>query len=132
MIKLLQLDDWVLCRLYNKKNKWEKLNDETTSHVSTEASHDMTMTPESDIEHEHELHSNEFGLFDQIMNQTQTQTQTQSRFRPAEPVEAVSNYIQAASLVQKQEESDWMWGLNLEEIQSSLLQFDGSNQDLFF
>lgn len=123
--KLLQLDDWVLCRLYNKKNNWEKLNDENTSHVSTEASHGMsTMTPESDIEHEHELHSKEFDMFDQFMNQTPTQIQ------PTQPTEAVSSFIQPPA-VQKQEESDWMWGLNLDEFQNSLLQFD-TNQDLYF
>ncbi|KAF3326986.1 NAC domain-containing protein 68-like protein [Carex littledalei] len=121
----LRLDDWVLCRLYNKKNNWEKLHDENTSHVSTEASHDMTMTPESDIEHEHELHSKEFDLVEQFMNQTPTHIQ------PAQPTEAVSSFIQAPA-VQKQEESDWMWGLNLDEIQNSLLQFDASNQDLYF
>jgi hypothetical protein len=129
--ELLQLDDWVLCRLYNKKNNWEKLHG-NTSHVSTEASHDTTMTPESDIEHEHEheheLHS-EFDLLDQFINHTQSLNQPAKLSRPSEDV---SSYIQAPAPVQKQEESDWMWGLNLEEIQSSLLQFDGSNQDLFF
>jgi hypothetical protein len=113
--------------LYNKKNNWEKLHDENTSHVSTEASHDTTMTPESDIEHEHghELHS-EFDFLDQLINQNQ------SLGKLVEPSEAVSSFIQAPAPVQKQEESDWMWGLNIEEIQRSLLQFDASNQDLFF
>ncbi|XP_078152145.1 NAC domain-containing protein 68-like [Carex rostrata] len=121
----LRLDDWVLCRLYNKKNNWEKLHDENTSHVSTEASHDMsTMTPESDIEHEHELHSKEFDMLDPFMNQTPTQIQSTQK------TEAVYSFIQPPA-VQKQEESDWMWGLNLDELQNSLLQFD-TNQDLYF
>ncbi|KAJ4807028.1 NAC domain-containing protein 68 [Rhynchospora pubera] len=126
----LRLDDWVLCRLYNKKNNWEKMHDENTSHVSTEASHDMshmTMTPESDIEHEHELHSKEFDLLDQLMMQPETQDQ----FQPLQPNEAISSYFQGPAAVQKQEESDWMWGLNLEELQNSLFH-DASNQDLFF
>jgi hypothetical protein len=50
----LQLDDWVLCRLYNKKNEWEKASakeeavDMTTSY-SHSHSWGETRTPESEI-----------------------------------------------------------------------------------
>lgn len=59
----MQLDDWVLCRLYNKKNEWEKMQmkkgaaaatkeeagDMTTSWTSHSHSWGETRTPESEI-----------------------------------------------------------------------------------
>jgi hypothetical protein len=35
---LLQLDDWVLCRLYNKKNEWEKMQQQKEKAMELEAS----------------------------------------------------------------------------------------------
>lgn len=43
----MQLDDWVLCRLYNKKNNWGKMAASSTEE-SEEA--ESLMTPESGIE----------------------------------------------------------------------------------
>ncbi|AQK62074.1 NAC domain-containing protein 2 [Zea mays] len=61
----LRLDDWVLCRLYNKKNEWEKMRlgkgaaagavkeeeamDMSTSHSQITHSWGETRTPESEI-----------------------------------------------------------------------------------
>ncbi|TVU44435.1 hypothetical protein EJB05_03876 [Eragrostis curvula] len=62
----LRLDDWVLCRLYNKKNEWEKMQmgktsgaaaaaakEETAGDMTTSYSHSHswgeTRTPESEI-----------------------------------------------------------------------------------
>ncbi|KAL5217618.1 hypothetical protein ABZP36_018302 [Zizania latifolia] len=56
----LRLDDWVLCRLYNKKNEWEKMQQgkevkEEASDMVTSQSHSHThswaetRTPESEI-----------------------------------------------------------------------------------
>nr|CAB3452406.1 unnamed protein product [Digitaria exilis] len=45
----LRLDDWVLCRLYNKKNEWEKMK-EAKGMESSEVSHADTRTPESEID----------------------------------------------------------------------------------
>jgi hypothetical protein len=57
----VQLDDWVLCRLYNKKNEWEKMQmkkaaakeeavDMTTSYSHSHShSWGETRTPESEI-----------------------------------------------------------------------------------
>jgi hypothetical protein len=58
---LLQLDDWVLCRLYNKKNEWEKMQQQKEkekekekkameSEASLSHSHSDTRTPESEID----------------------------------------------------------------------------------
>jgi hypothetical protein len=53
---LLQLDDWVLCRLYNKKNEWEKMQQQKEKAMELEASlshsHSDTRTPESEIDDE--------------------------------------------------------------------------------
>ena len=59
----MQLDDWVLCRLYNKKNEWEKMQmkkgaaaattKEEATDMTTSYSHSHswgeTRTPESEI-----------------------------------------------------------------------------------
>ena len=51
----MQLDDWVLCRLYNKKNEWEKMQQQKEKAMKSEASlshshsHSDTRTPESEI-----------------------------------------------------------------------------------
>jgi hypothetical protein len=52
-IDFLQLDDWVLCRLYNKKNEWEKMQQQKEKkEMESEASHSHsdTRTPESEID----------------------------------------------------------------------------------
>ncbi|OEL15825.1 NAC domain-containing protein 67 [Dichanthelium oligosanthes] len=51
----LRLDDWVLCRLYHKKNEWEKMQGKKDkaamdSEVSLTHSHADTRTPESEID----------------------------------------------------------------------------------
>ena len=50
----MQLDDWVLCRLYNKKNEWEKMQQQKGKAMESEASlshsHSDTRTPESEID----------------------------------------------------------------------------------
>ena len=45
----LQLDDWVLCRLYNKKNAWEQQQQKVKVQQEEENS-DSFQTLESDIE----------------------------------------------------------------------------------
>ena len=52
---LVQLDDWVLCRLYNKKNKWEKmqLGKESAAGVGTTKEEAMDMTTSHSQSHSH-------------------------------------------------------------------------------
>ncbi|WOL04595.1 SNAC1 [Canna indica] len=47
----LRLDDWVLCRLYNKKNNWGKMQQQQKEMEKDETTSDSleTSTPESDI-----------------------------------------------------------------------------------
>ncbi|WOL14741.1 hypothetical protein Cni_G23522 [Canna indica] len=120
----LRLDDWVLCRLYNKKNSWEKMqlkkeameasetNDDTTS--------DSTRTPESDIEHEG---FPEFGEPDLVHEGIQ---------------DAKAAYpYQHQPLEKLKEENDWFVELNLDELQNpfagigSLPVVDVLNQDYY-
>ncbi|KAG6493980.1 NAC domain-containing protein 67-like [Zingiber officinale] len=90
----LRLDDWVLCRLYNKKNSWEKMQNPKTEAAaeSSETNSDSLRTPESDIEHE--------GFppdLDDLM-----------QYRPSE---VHSGFDQFLTLDEKQlkEETDWMF-----------------------
>ncbi|KAK8953669.1 NAC domain-containing protein 68 [Platanthera guangdongensis] len=49
----LRLDDWVLCRLYNKRNAWEKMQKgatDLTEESQDTGSSESFRTPESDIE----------------------------------------------------------------------------------
>ncbi|KAJ3676630.1 hypothetical protein LUZ60_004042 [Juncus effusus] len=154
----LRLDDWVLCRLYNKKNNWEKINDQNTP------SNDVAMTPESDIDHEHES-----GLLDQsdfaqnssnfaqdssnFAQNSSNFVQSSSNFaqKSSNYVQKSSNYVQNSSnnvqnngsnfvqnssnmTVQKKEENNdwWFTDLNLDEFQGPLMNFGTTGQDFFF
>lgn len=46
----MQLDDWVLCRLYHKKNEYEKMQGRMEKKVVEAASLTDTRTPESEID----------------------------------------------------------------------------------
>ncbi|CAL9764973.1 unnamed protein product, partial [Musa acuminata subsp. burmannicoides] len=113
----LQLDDWVLCRLYNKKNSWEKkmqAKEEAameTSEINEDAGSDSLRTPESDIEHAG------FPELDDLVRQG---------CHPFHTLEKLK------------EESDWFVDLNLEELQNpfagiaSLPVVDVVNQECCF
>ncbi|KAM0937463.1 putative transcription factor NAM family [Dioscorea sansibarensis] len=66
----LRLDDWVLCRLYNKKNSWEKIKKqkEEVSFGETMSSFEANDSLESDVEHDSfqemdELAQSEAGVY---------------------------------------------------------------------
>ncbi|XP_072961725.1 NAC domain-containing protein 68-like [Typha angustifolia] len=126
----LRLDDWVLCRLYNKKNNFK------VAMESVEPSHDAVSdslnTLESDIEH------GDFSDQFDYMGQPGADQPSQS-----------SNCMQASRasntsgpgllMVEKQEESDWFMDLNLDDLQSSLAPsfgnmpaIDVSNQEYYY
>nr|AUT32284.1 stress-induced NAc protein 1 SNAC1 [Saccharum hybrid cultivar Co 740] len=58
----LRLDDWVLCRLYNKKNEWEKmqLGKESAAGVGTAKEEAMDMTTSHSHSHS-QSHSHSWG-----------------------------------------------------------------------
>ncbi|XP_074559825.1 NAC domain-containing protein 68-like [Curcuma longa] len=112
----LRLDDWVLCRLYNKKNTWQKMQskEKTSSSVATMGSVDDTVsdsfitTPESDVEND-----------DVLPNINDPQT------------------LQMIHRSQK-EDSEWFTDLKLEDLQTSCVSFglpapvmDATNQDYY-
>ncbi|CAL9127748.1 unnamed protein product [Musa textilis] len=128
----LRLDDWVLCRLYNKKNTWEKMQQQ-----KEEASFGLTMdsledtgsdsfrTPESDVENDDVLPD-----YDDLGYPFQSSTggQALSTSRAVGP-----------RMVEKSEKDDneWFMDLKLDDLQSSFIGFgstpsiDATNQDYY-
>ncbi|PKA51173.1 NAC domain-containing protein 68 [Apostasia shenzhenica] len=108
----LKLDEWVLCRLYNKKNAWEKMQlnqKETTSLADTES--DSFRTTESDVD------------------------DSAPEFRGPE---MAGNLLSFGGQEQRIEEYDWYTELKLDEpegpgMMMAFRNFDASlNQDFFF
>ncbi|KAG0477520.1 hypothetical protein HPP92_013834 [Vanilla planifolia] len=106
----LRLDDWVLCRLYNKKNSWQKQHREAQTE-NEDTTSESFRTPESDIE-----------LPD--LDDLGHAGSEQSRRFPLLPA--------------VKEEYDWYSELNLDDLQNSFGAFrstpalDTSSQEYFF
>ncbi|THU71525.1 hypothetical protein C4D60_Mb04t02350 [Musa balbisiana] len=130
----LRLDNWVLCRLYNKKNTWEKTKmqkQEETSFGETmqsvdDAVSDSFRTPESDVENEVVLPD-----FDDLGYLSQAST----------GVQALSTCKTAGhQMIEKsqKEDNEWYMDLKLDDLQSSYTNFgstpisDATNQDYYF
>ncbi|KAG6526648.1 NAC domain-containing protein 67-like [Zingiber officinale] len=115
----LRLDDWVLCRLYNKKNKWEKMQKpktEASMESSELANSGSPLTPESVIEHD------EFSPdLDDLM-----------QYGPSKSHTGFDHQYLAPDEQQIKEERDWMMELNLENLQNPFAGIesiiDGLNQ----
>ncbi|KAK9081740.1 hypothetical protein Syun_031186 [Stephania yunnanensis] len=113
----LRLDDWVLCRLYNKKNNWHTIQNQTqTSSVeetidSFEAVEgvDSLNTPESDVENDQFMEFN--GLNN---NNTQMSNQGQAFMGGVQS----RNNIQIGEHV-KVEDNDWFVDLKLDDLHNS-------------
>ncbi|XP_072986006.1 NAC domain-containing protein 68-like [Typha latifolia] len=127
----LRLDDWVLCRLYNKKNNFKVATESVEP--SYDAVSDSLNTLESDIEH---------GDFsDQFDYMGQPGADQPSQSSNGMQVSRASNTSGGPGLlmVEKQEESDWFTDLNLDDLQSSLAPsfgnmpaIDVSNQEYYY
>nr|AHB32901.1 NAC transcription factor 67 [Triticum aestivum] len=96
----LRLDDWVLCRLYNKKNQWEKMQqqrqeDEAAAKAaaSQSVSWGETRTPESDVDNDTFLELDSLPAF-----------QTTNAILPKEEVRELGN-------------DDWLMGISLDDLQ---------------
>ncbi|RWW33130.1 hypothetical protein GW17_00002170 [Ensete ventricosum] len=136
-----RLDDWVLCRLYNKKNSWEK----TQQKKVVAASFDRTMdsfeatddtrsdsfwTTESDIEHDASL---EFG---DPCQPGSNPSQASVGLHQGRAAATVSSNFQMVEGMK--EETDWFLDLNLDDFQGTLAAIgptasvaDISNQDYY-
>nr|XP_010938113.1 NAC domain-containing protein 68 [Elaeis guineensis] len=130
-----RLDDWVLCRLYNKKNNWEKMQRQKEKEEgslgemmdSMEASESFR-TPESDIETE------VFPDFDSL---GQVGAQLYQAFDGVEAMRT-SNTGSFQMVERQKEDSDWFSDLYLDDLQSFSAAFgatpaiDTSNQEYYF
>ncbi|KAK1696234.1 hypothetical protein QYE76_012931 [Lolium multiflorum] len=96
----LRLDDWVLCRLYNKKNEWEKMQQDKAA-VAAEASQSTscgeTRTPESEIDND------TFPELEDSLPALQGIMGTTDTILPKEEVQDL--------------DSDWLMGINLDDLQ---------------
>jgi hypothetical protein len=107
----LQLDEWVLCRLYNKKNNWEKVKVEEQEAAPyhhhrqsggevmdalADSMSDSFQTHDSDID-------NASGMQNSFGNMAQ------------QGVQAMRNGIGTVTV---KEDNDWFTGLNLDELQA--------------
>ncbi|XP_008793369.1 NAC domain-containing protein 68-like [Phoenix dactylifera] len=131
----LRLDDWVLCRLYNKKNSWEKTQrqkekgtpEEMTD--SMEASESFRTTPESDIETE---------LFPDFDSLDWAGGQLRQAFDNGVDAMRTSNTGSFQMIERQKEDSDWFSGLYLDDLQSSSAAFGATpaidmwNQEYYF
>ncbi|KAJ0985368.1 hypothetical protein J5N97_003724 [Dioscorea zingiberensis] len=129
----LRLDDWVLCRLYNKKNSWEKIQQqkEEASFAETMSSFeanedtgsDSFRTLESDVEHD---------SFQELDELRQTESYLPSK------ISDIGMQFQTVEQRKQKEETDWFMDLNLDDLQgtigslASVPSFDLSNQDYLF
>ncbi|XP_042445529.1 NAC domain-containing protein 68-like [Zingiber officinale] len=106
----LRLDDWVLCRLYNKKNTWQKkLSSIATMDSVDDTVSDSFITPESDIENDNALPN-----INDLISTAQAATGQRSQ----------------------KEDSEWFTDLKLEDLQTSCMSFglpvammDATDQD---
>ncbi|KAG6495424.1 NAC domain-containing protein 2-like [Zingiber officinale] len=101
----LKLDAWVLCRLYNKKNAWEKMPQ--SEEIS--ATDSMDRTPESEVEKDAMLSDFEGRGFPSIASQAF-----------ALPV------VEKSDAIAKEEDNGWFKDLELEDLQSSCMSFGAS------
>ncbi|KAK9154480.1 hypothetical protein Sjap_001960 [Stephania japonica] len=132
-----KLDDWVLCRLYNKKNNWQTIRNQTqTSSVEETIDSfelvegvDSLNTPESDVENDQFMEFNGLNINTQMSNQgqafmgeVQSSSLTKSR-----------NNFQIGEYV-KVEDNDWFVDLKLDYLQTSGGVFGGDPplQDLSY
>ncbi|CAN6165614.1 unnamed protein product [Urochloa humidicola] len=95
----IRLDDWVLCRLYHKKNEWEKMQqvkEEKEKEPEAALSLSETLTPESDIDD---------GAFPALDDMAPAPVTTPA-ILPKDEVQDFSNIGG----------SDWLAGINLDDL----------------
>ncbi|XP_058107742.1 NAC domain-containing protein 68-like [Magnolia sinica] len=110
----LRLDDWVLCRLYNKKNGLEKVVqkieapsfEETMDSLEAidDTGSDSFRTPESDVDND------SFTEVNHLCRGKAMKTDLTSNFKMDEHLK---------------EDNDWFMGLNLDDLQNSFAGFEG-------
>jgi hypothetical protein len=107
---LLQLDEWVLCRLYNKKNNWDKVKMEEFQEQGAAA-------------HQHPKEELMDALADSVSDSFQTHD---SEIENASGMQnSLGDMVQGqatlpnGSMVTVKEDNDWFTDMNLDELQAS-------------
>lgn len=125
----LRLDDWVLCRLYNKKNSWEKMMLQ-----QREQSSSLGETIMDSLEATDDAGSDSFrsDIDNDSYSEFKEPAKPQKIYQPPQ----ISLMIEPPQL--KKEDSDWFMDLKLDDLQSSFGDFGASatgfgmsNQDYF-
>ncbi|KAJ3669374.1 hypothetical protein LUZ60_011324 [Juncus effusus] len=133
----LKLDDWVLCRLYNKKNEWEKMQkkkDEAFSHgESVEFSWNETGsfnqgTPESDIDNGSLTGINET---EKVVEFAWQQTD-----KWAQGKDCMNEFPSIKEAINKTDNNEWFMDLKFDDLQSPYAGFESTidmlNRDYYF
>ncbi|KAI4994190.1 hypothetical protein ZWY2020_029238 [Hordeum vulgare] len=113
----LRLDDWVLCRLYNRKNQWEKMQRQrqeapVKAPASQSASGGKTRTPEFDVDND------AFPELDSLPTTLQGMGTTNAAMLPKEEVQEL-----------ELDTDEWLMGISLDNLQgpsSVMLPWDDS------
>ncbi|XP_072953861.1 NAC domain-containing protein 68-like [Typha angustifolia] len=134
----LRLDDWVLCRLYNKKNAWEKKMHQKEEEASFGQTMDLfedtgcdsfRTSPESDID-DPLPNSNDVGCFGDYPSQQAPEGMQVLRANRTTRYEMVEQT--------KKDDAEWFCDLNLDDLQASDVSFGSApsinvpNQDYYF
>ncbi|KAK1278656.1 NAC domain-containing protein 68 [Acorus gramineus] len=141
----LRLDDWVLCRLYNKKNDWEKTQlqqqqtveasfGETTDSMEAveDTGSDSLRTPESDVDND------VFAEFSGIAGPESYLPQPLNRMQTLKPDGMMTSLDNSQSGRLIKEDNEWFTDLKLEDLQDpfpgygEMPPLDLSYQDYYF
>ncbi|MCL7035812.1 hypothetical protein MKW94_014171 [Papaver nudicaule] len=122
----LRLDNWVLCRLYNKKNNWEMIQQEprlqpiAEENTAMETGSDSFTSIESEVEDE--FHSDDRSAVKKTWsgNACRKEPTTIAISRDSSTVVTESCF----KLETVDEENDWFMGLSLDDLQKSLSEFE--------
>uniref|UniRef100_A0ACD5W411 Uncharacterized protein n=1 Tax=Avena sativa TaxID=4498 RepID=A0ACD5W411_AVESA len=107
----LKLDEWVLCRLYNKKNNWEKVKVEQDMVVAAPPHHDRQNGEVMDAMSD-SFQTYDSSEIDNASGQQQQQQQQQNGFRDMTQGQARDN------IVTVKEDNEWFTGINMDDLQS--------------
>jgi len=105
----LQLDEWVLCRLYNKKNNWEKVKVEKQEPEAA-AHHHRQSAAEDSMSDSFQTHDSDIDNASGGMQQSCFGNMVQGQAM------AMRNGIGTVTV---KEDNDWFTDLNLDDLQAS-------------
>ncbi|MQL72898.1 hypothetical protein Taro_005237 [Colocasia esculenta] len=127
----LRLDDWVLCRLYNKKNNWERTQQQQMEETS--AGETMDSFEAAGDTGSESLRTAESDVDNEDCGEEQAGLRQPFSFAPQQvPHTAVQAPSGGAMVGSVKEENDWFMDLHLDDLQSSLMAAGGAPLDLSY